>query len=303
MNKGFEYREVIDGRGEGRALLDYLCSRYRHTEAEQWRERIDEGRVLLGGVPVRMDHVLRRGQVLSWVRPPWDEPEAPLVYAILFQDDALLVVAKPSGLPTLPGGGFLENTLIALVRRRCPEASPVHRLGRGTSGLVLFARTAEVGRALSHAWREKRVTKTYRALVSGHPASDAFLVEAPIGPVPHPGLGSVHASNALGKASRSWVRVIERRSGACLVEVDIETGRPHQIRIHMAACGHPLVGDPLYAAGGGLLGHGTALPGDGGYLLHAYRLGLPHPVTGECLRVECRPPRALRSAAERGGNP
>ena len=302
MNQGFEYSEVIDGRGEGRGLLDYLCSRYRHTVAEQWLERIKEGRVLLDGVPARTNHVLRRGQVLSWVRPPWDEPEAPLVYAVLFEDEALLAVAKPCGLPTLPGGGFLENTLMARVRRRYPEASPVHRLGRGTSGLVLFARTPGAGRTLSQAWREHEVTKTYRALVSGHPGADAFLVEAPIGPVSHPGLGSVHASNPLGKSSRSAVRVLERREGSSLVEVVIETGRPHQIRIHMAVCGHPLLGDPLYAAGGGLLGDGTALPGAGGYCLHAHRLVFPHPLSGACLRVECRPPQTLRTAAEHGGN-
>ena len=105
--------------------------------------------------------------------------------------------------------------------------------------------------------------------------------------------GEVFAARTDGLPSRSEVRVLERRGAGSLVEVRIETGRPHQIRIHMAACGHPLTGDPLYAAGGGLRDDGTALPGDTGYLLHAMRLALVHPETGEPFAVECLPPRAL----------
>jgi 23S rRNA pseudouridine1911/1915/1917 synthase len=108
----------------------------------------------------------------------------------------------------------------------------------------------------------------------------------------HPALGMVHAAHPGGKPSLSRVRVLERRGEESLVEVTIETGRPHQIRIHMAACGHPLVGDPLYAPGGGFLG--DALPGDVGYHLHALRLALPHPRTGAPLEVTCPPPALLR---------
>jgi len=210
----------------------------------------------------------------------------------------LLAVAKPSGLPTLPGGGFLEHTLLARVRLRAASASPVHRLGRGTSGVVLFAKTLPAARSIEAAWRERRVVKVYRDLVEGSPPRDAFAVEAAIGPLPHPRLGKVHAADAQGKPSRSEARVLERREGASLVEVRIETGRPHQIRIHMAAAGHPLAGDPLYAAGGGFREGGEALPGDTGYLLHAMRLSLAHPVTGKPFEAECRPPRELRTQGE-----
>jgi len=214
-------------------------------------------------------------------------------FAVLFRDPELLAVAKPSGLPTLPAGGYLDHTLLALVRRHYPEASPVHRLGRGTSGVVLFARTAPAGKGVLEAWREHRVSKVYRALVQGHPTQDAFRVDTPIGPVPHPTLGSVHAASPQGRPSTSTARVLERREGSSLVEVVIETGRPHQIRIHMAASGHPLLGDPLYAIGGGLR-EGEALPGDEGYRLHAFRLSLPHPGTGVRLDLECQPPPVLR---------
>ena len=293
MNKGFTYTEIIQGRGEGRPVLDYLAERYAHSSREVWAARIAEGLVLLDGRAAQGGELLHRGQSLAWMRPPWEEPEVPMAFAVLFRDADLLAVAKPSGLPTLPGGGFLEHTLLALVRLRYPEASPVHRLGRGTSGVVLFTRTPAVGRSVLAAWREHRVAKIYRALVQGHPPEDAFTVTTPIGPVPHPTLGSVHAACATGRPSVSHVRVLERRKDASLVEVSIETGRPHQIRIHMAASGHPLLGDPLYAPGGGLQG-GEALPGDEGYHLHALRLSLPHPRAGALLELECQPPPILR---------
>ncbi len=298
MNQGYTYTEIIGWRGEGRTLLAYLAERYRHTPEAGWRERIEGGQVLLDGEPCCPAQVLRRGQILVWRRPPWNEPDVPLVYAVLYEDEDLLAVAKPSGLPALPGGGFLEHTLLAAVRRRYPGASPVHRLGRGTSGIVLFARTPRSGRALSLAWREHKVTKAYRALVEGYPARPDFTVEAPIGLVPHPVLGSVYAALEGGKASKSQVRVLQYEEGTSLVEVLIDTGRPHQIRIHMAACGHPLAGDPLYAAGGGFRPGSPALPGDTGYLLHAMRLVLPHPATGLVFSVECRPPAGLRTEAE-----
>jgi 23S rRNA pseudouridine1911/1915/1917 synthase len=224
-----------------------------------------------------------------------------MVYTVLHEDGALLAVAKPSGLPTLPGGGYLDHTLLSLVRERYPGATPMHRLGRGTSGIVLFALTARASRVIAKEWRERRVTKIYRALVEGSPERDAFPVESRIGRVPHPSLGTVHAARPDGLPSRSDVRVLERRGATSLVDVRIETGRPHQVRIHLAACGHPLAGDPLYAAGGGLRGEGAALPGDTGYLLHAMRLALSHPETGRMFEVECRPPNALRLAIEQEG--
>ena len=297
MNEGFIYTETIGERGQGRTLLEYLASRYTHTTESEWRERLTAGRVRVDGHPAPPETVLRRGQVVTWNRPPWEEPEAPLVYAVLYEDEDLLAVAKPSGLPTLPGAGYLENTLLSLVRRRTPTASPAHRLGRGTSGVVLCAKTPPAMRTLSEAWRKHQVTKLYRALVSGTPESGEFVVETPIGSLPHPMLGAVYAASPEGKPARSFVRVIERRAGSSLVEVRIETGRPHQIRIHMAASGHPLVGDPLYVAGGGIHDGENALPGDTGYWLHAMRLSCPHPRTGEPFSVECPPPPPLRAGA------
>jgi 23S rRNA pseudouridine1911/1915/1917 synthase len=217
-----------------------------------------------------------------------------LSFAVLYEDEDLLAVAKPAGLPTLPGANFLNNTLLHLVRAYAPDATPLHRLGRWTSGLVLCARNHHSRNELMRQWSVSRVDKRYRALASGLPYWNEMTVDAPIGPVPHALLGSVHAAAPQGKHSLSRVSVLERRTDSFLCDVRIMTGRPHQIRIHMAAVGHPLVGDPLYAAGGLPAPDTHALPGDPGYHLHAAELKFLHPGTGRELLIECEPPEILR---------
>ncbi len=294
-NGGFRHREQIALAAAGRTVCAHLAVRYaRATEAE-WRERILAGQVFLDDQTASGDEILGAGQWLVWARPPWIEPEVPLATAILYEDEDLLAVAKPSGLPTLPAGGeFLEHTLLALVRRRCPEASPMHRLGRGTSGLVLFARTIEARKPLQEAFRERRTRKVYVALCQGHPELEAFEVAAPIGEVPYGPLGTLHAACSGGRASLSRVRVLERQEDCSLVQIEILTGRPHQIRIHLAFAGHPLVGDPLYGPGGTPRPGTQALPGDPGYLLHAHLLELDHPRSRAWLTLRCQPPPPLR---------
>ena len=296
LNGGYEYRERIRADAAGLSVARYLAGRYLHSAPAEWEERIVSGQVLLDGAPVPPETVLRPGQILIWRRPPWREPAAPLSYAVLFRDSHLLAVLKPSGLPTVPGGGFLEHTLLHQVRRSHPGATPLHRLGRATTGVVLFARTDEAARVLARAWRRGEVRKAYRALATGHPREDRFTIQVPIGRVPHRLLGSVHAACAGGKPSFSRVAVLERRSDASLVEVEITTGRPHQIRIHLAAAGHPLAGDPLYGAGGLPREETGALPGDPGYLLHARLLAFRHPVTGQTVEIQAPPPPLLRDS-------
>jgi 23S rRNA pseudouridine1911/1915/1917 synthase len=294
VNEGYEYRERVGPEAAGRTVLAHLAERYRHSTEATWRTRIAEGEVLLDGQAPAPTDILRAGQSLAWRRPPWEEPPVPLSFAVLHLDEHLLAVAKPRGLPTIPHGGlYLTHTLVHQVRRKWPEATPMHRLGRGTSGLVLLARTKTARQAVTTAWREGRVEKQYLALVSGVHKEDTFTIDTPIGPVPHPRLGQVHAASPTGKPSVSDVRTLAVRNDQTLVEVSIPTGRPHQIRIHLAAAGHPLVGDPLYGKGGLPLAE-PALPGEGGFWLHSHRLALTHPGTGDRLELECPPPPQLR---------
>jgi 23S rRNA pseudouridine1911/1915/1917 synthase len=295
VNEGHVYRSTVPGEAHQERLADYLTQRYPHSSRAAWVRRIEDGLVEVDSLPAKPDQPLQAGSELCWHRPPWTEPDAPNCFAILYEDADLLGVAKPAGLPTLPGAGYLSNTLLHRVRDRFPGASPLHRLGRWTSGLVLFARTSSAMQTVSEAWKSRRVHKVYRALAEGNPREDRITIETPIGPVPHSRLGTVHAASAEGRPSRSVVQVLERRAGRFLAEVAIGTGRPHQIRIHLASAGYPLAGDPLYLAGGIPAPDTKALPGDPGYLLHAMELGLAHPVNGRGLTLFCRPPAALRT--------
>jgi 23S rRNA pseudouridine1911/1915/1917 synthase len=293
LNRGWTYASPVGPGSAGRTLLAYLAETYPHSDATTWTARLSRGEVRLDHAEASGTETVRAGQVCVWRRPPWDEPDVPLSFEVIHEDASLLIVNKPSGLPTLPAGGFLAHTLLALLRARYPEASPVHRLGRFTSGLVLCARTPEAGQSLAGAWREHRVEKIYRALGSGCPAWTAREIRAHIGPVPHPRIGTVHAAVSHGLAAHSVASVIGGRGADTLFDVRITTGRPHQIRIHLAWAGHPLVGDPLYLVGGVPRPDDPALPGDGGYHLHAHRVAVPHPVTGALMRFEAPPPGPL----------
>lgn len=296
LNRGWSYREQVGPSADGLTVLDYLATSRTHSTLAEWASRLDRGEIEVDGARAHPAIVLHRGQAVVWHRPPWDEPAVPSEFAIVHEDDSLVAVDKPSGLPTMPAGGFLEHTLMHLLRQRLPEASPLHRLGRCTSGLVLFARTHAAGAALAKAWRDHEVRKTYRALASGVARADRLEIDAAIGPVPHPQLGRVHAASAEGKASHSVATVLERRAEHTLFNVAITTGRPHQIRIHLACAGHPLVGDPLYGVGG-VIQASPGLPGDGGYLLHAEHLAFVHPLTGAAMHLTAHPPPALLTRA------
>jgi 23S rRNA pseudouridine1911/1915/1917 synthase len=297
LNRGWSYREQVGPDGTGLTVLSYLATTHRHSTTGEWDARIERGEVEVEGTRVGADFRLRAGQTVTWHRPPWDEEPVPTNFDILHEDDAIVVVNKPSGLPTMPAGGFLQHTLLTLMRERYPVASPLHRLGRYTSGVVLFARTRDAASRLASAWRLHEVKKTYRALGLGVSRADSFVVDVPIGAVPHPVLGTIQAACDDGKPSHSTVTVLERRDDRTVFSVEIATGRPHQIRIHLACAGHPLVGDPVYA-GGGRLKPNPGLPGDGGYLLHAERLQFAHPETGRPMNVAALPPPELETQEE-----
>lgn len=299
-NRGYTYREQIGRRAAGRSVLDHLVATHGHSDVAVWSARLAAGEVDRDGVLADGHEMLADGQVIAWRRPPWDEADVPLHFDVAHDDADVLVVSKPAGLPTMAAGGFLEHTLLTIVRERFGDVHAVHRLGRFTSGLVLFARSHDAGAAMARAWRTQAVTKDYRALVAGDPNWDQREIAVRIGPVPHPALGTVHAASADGRPAHSVATVVERRGDTALVDVRISTGRPHQIRIHLAAAGHPLTGDPLYAVGGRPRPVAPGLPGDGGYLLHAHRLQLAHP-RGGVLSLDAPLPAALRSRAEATG--
>ncbi len=297
LNEGYTYSDTITRDEAGLSALRVYLGRYDHSDEQEWIEHFVRGRILLNGHPAMASAVVTAGDVLRYQRPPWEEDDVPTDVPVLFEDASCVVFNKPSGLPVLPGGGFLQNTLLHLARQRHGAAlSPVHRLGRGTSGAIVFSRDAASAALLGAAMRERRIEKTYLALAQGLPARDRFDITVPIGRVPHALLGQVFAAHPQGKASLSQCTVLHRDAEAemCVVAVRIPTGRPHQIRIHLAAAGHPLVGDPLYIAGGQpsppAIDGSQAVPGDCGYHLHSWRLCFPSVLHPEEVETVTAPP-------------
>lgn len=304
MNQGWIYREQVKLAAAGQTVLDYYTDKYGHSSRQEWQTRIESGQISLNNQPTSSTTIVRSQDKLIYHRSPWVEPDVPLQFDVLYADQDLLVVNKPSGLPVLPGGGFLEHTLLWQLKKHYPQDTPVpiHRLGRGTSGLMLLGRSplakshlAQQMRASSSKEGSDQLTnqlrKVYRALVSGNSISDRLVIDQPIGKIPHPFLRYIYGATSQGKPAHSECRVVERYTDSTLIEVAISTGRPHQIRIHLAAMGYPLLGDPLYVAGGTFAEIMTnqeqiPVPGDCGYFLHAYSLSFTHPRTLQKMVLE-----------------
>jgi 23S rRNA pseudouridine1911/1915/1917 synthase len=313
LNQGWIYRDRVPTGAAGQTVLQYYTQRYRHSSQAEWQARIESGLVQVQGQPTTPRAKLLAGQHLAYHRAPWVEPAVPLDIGVLYEDADLLVVEKPAGLPVLPGGGFVQHTLLGQLQQRYPHdtPAPIHRLGRGTSGLVLLGRSPLAKANLSQQLRQHQMTKLYRGLIGACDLPDPITITQAIGKLPHPALGYVYGAvpdNYPGALSaRSEGRVLRRDDDRTLLEITILTGRPHQIRIHLAAIGYPLVGDPLYLVGG--VPHSWSdsspadlplesasqhpVPGDCGYHLHAYQLGFIHPRTRASMQITSPPPGIL----------
>ncbi|HWX97043.1 MAG TPA: RluA family pseudouridine synthase [Solirubrobacteraceae bacterium] len=214
---------------------------------------------------------------------------------IAFQDEHLLVVDKGAGLVVHPARGHREDTLAQLLAPLLAGGEPeragiVHRLDRDTSGLLVVSRSQEVHRKLQAALAARKIEREYLALVEGRPPARTGTIEAPIGRDPR-----IRTRMAVGGVSPREARThfaLERAlAGTSLLRLKLETGRTHQIRVHLQAIGHPVVADPEYGTAGML--------GLERQFLHATRLAFDHPVTGERVEVRSPLPADLRSALER----
>jgi 23S rRNA pseudouridine1911/1915/1917 synthase len=276
---------------------------------------ISAGNLTADGVPLRANTVIGPGIELRLVVP---EPEAldmapapEIPVAIVYQDDDLLIIDKPAGLVVHPSPGHGSGTLVNALLALGPEAGGgfggiagvqrpgiVHRLDRDTSGLLMVARTDAAQHSLMAQLKARRVKKTYLALVLGEVSAEVGRIEAPIGrDTRHRTKMAVVAD---GRASTTGYRVRERFRGWTLLELDLVTGRTHQIRVHLEAIGHPIAGDPVY--GTGTSRKGPRVTGDAEPLerlfLHAWRLQLTSPSSGELIRAEAPLPDELESVLE-----
>ena len=291
-NAGYTYHDRVRPEYAGLRVLDYHAARFAHSSSENWTLALAEGRVRVNGRTAQAQDLLSSGDELEYFRPPWDEPAVPLDFKVHFEDEHVLAVEKPSGLQVLPAGPFFESTLLHLVRSSDPsrrESSPIHRLGRGTSGLIVIGKSALARAELALQFRNFVPRKTYLALVEGARLPDSCIARHSIGRVPHGPL-MIHVAREPGRVSKTRVRVLRRDDAhaRALVAAQPITGRPDQIRIHLAALGAPIVGDPLFGVGG--IPISDVPPGQGSYLLHAAALSFIHPATKLWIKLRCLPP-------------
>ena len=217
---------------------------------------------------------------------------------IVFEDDTLVVIDKPVGLVVHPGSGNWSGTLLnallhhASVFRELPRAGIVHRLDKDTSGLMVVAKTLEAQTALVRQLQARTVKRFYQALVRGT-LERGGTVDVPIGR--HPAQRTKMAVVANGKPARTHYRVVERFLDCTLVDCALETGRTHQIRVHLMSIGHPLVGDPVYGTGASRIPRGPVF---GRQALHARRLGLIHPTSGKSMQWKSPLPEDFQSILE-----
>ena len=255
---------------------------------------------------------VRAGELIVLDRPAPREPEVPRHFTVLAEDDWFLALDKPAGLPIHTTAKFYKNTLTALLRERYPGQGMqvCHRIDRETSGVLLVGRGLEASSLLKRAFARRAVQKSYLALVHGVPSPAAGTIDLPLRLLDTPThmMMGVVTRDGLPAVTRYQVeREIGAGGGHALVRAAPETGRQHQIRVHLAAIGHPIVGDKLYGARAGerafmdfcdggmtpaLLAAFDGLPRQA---LHAHRLTFPHPRTGAPVTVESPLPGDLES--------
>jgi 23S rRNA pseudouridine1911/1915/1917 synthase len=264
------------------------------------------GDITVNGAPVRPSYRVAPGdEVRGTIAVPEGGPPAPedIPVEVRYEDDHVLVISKPAGLVTHPATGHRSGTLVnALLGLGVPLSSAgsdrpgiVHRLDKETSGLLLVAKDDETHRSLKQAIAERRVQRRYRALVRGALASSSGTIDAPI--ARHPTKRRLMAVVAGGRRAVTHYAVEGRAEGATLLDVGLETGRTHQIRVHLAHLGHPVLGDRVY---GGLSDLARALGLERPFL-HATRLTWPDPASGDEVTVDDPLPADLVAALERAG--
>jgi 23S rRNA pseudouridine1911/1915/1917 synthase len=269
-------------------------------------EVAEAGGVLLDGrVLGKSDRLLPGG----WLEVTWEPKQAPSVVPIavpeltvVHDDDDLVVIDKPIGVAAHPSVGWTGPTVLGALAAAgfrvstsgaAERAGIVHRLDVGTSGLMVVAKSERAYSALKRAFHDREVDKVYHAVVQGHPDPLAGTIDAPIGR--HPSADWKFAVVADGKPSVTHYETLEAFPGASLLEIHLETGRTHQIRVHMAAQRHPCVGDLTYGADPTI----AAKLGLSRQWLHAVRLGFRHPATGAYAEFETRYPDDLQQALDR----
>ena len=280
--------------------LDKSLADLTELSRSQANEAIKAGTVLVNGKPVKAKYAVKEGDVITYVLPEeevleYKAEDIPL--EIIYEDADVAVVNKPQAMVVHPSAGHTSGTLVNALMYHVKDLSSingvvrpgiVHRIDKDTSGLLMIAKNDKAHNALAAELKDKKSLRKYVAIVHGNLPNDRGVIEAPIGRSDKD--RKKQAVTAKGKPAVTRFTVLERFGNYTLVELQLETGRTHQIRVHMAYIGHPVAGDPLYGPRKTLKGHGQ--------FLHAKTLGFTHPMTGELVEFTAEEPAIFKETLE-----
>lgn len=279
--------------------LDRVLATWLAISRTRAQALIDAGRVTVDGRPAKASLLLEADmriaiapaqRALAETPSPRSQPVAPPAtpLTIIYEDAHILVVDKPAGVVVHPSPGHADGTLVDALRAHVPNLDTgddptrpgiVHRLDKDTSGLLVIAKDPASHTSLAHQMKERQTIKRYLALVEGSVSTPEGVVEAPIGRDPrHRQRMAIVRTGAGGREARTRFRVLQMARGRTLLEIQLETGRTHQIRVHLAAVNHPVVGDPVYGR--------PQPPLPPRQFLHAAHLEFAHPITGEWMTFD-----------------
>lgn len=292
MNDGRSGKEtyVVRESSDQIRIDRFLSTRFTARSRTAWQRAIRDGLVTVNGKPVKANYVLEPGDRVDAAMFPaaesqvdWGQWLPASEDLIVYRDQWLIVVNKPRGLVVHPAKGHWNDTLIHRLRpwletpaEETLRPGVVHRLDRDTTGLLVVARSEKIRRMLSEAIQKREVHRFYAAVIHGALSPQSGVIEAPVGRDPRNRLRMAVILN--GREARTHYRMVAEWSGFSLVQLTLETGRTHQIRVHLASIGHPVAGDTLYG--------GQSIPGLAGQALHAGRIRFIHPMSGELLCLE-----------------
>lgn len=286
---------------EGGARLDKALADLTELSRSQANEEIKKGTVLVNGKAAKAKYAVKVGDVISYQVPEeeileYKAEDIPL--DIIYEDEDVAVVNKPQGMVVHPSAGHPSGTLVNALMYHVKDLSSingvvrpgiVHRIDKDTSGLLMIAKNDTAHNALAAELKDKKSLRKYIAIVHGNLPNDRGMIEAPIGRSEKD--RKKQAVTAKGKEAVTRFQVLERFGDYTLVELTLETGCTHQIRVHMAYIGHPVAGDPAY-------GPRKTLKGEGQFL-HAQTLGFTHPSTGEEMAFTAPAPAIFQEILEK----
>ena len=296
----------LEVKQDGDRLDRYLSEELPNLSRSRIQQLIEQGHVQLNGkVSTTKKTTVKAGDRISLEIPeaqPLELEPEDIPLDILYEDDQMLILNKPAGLVVHPAPGHQDGTLVNAILAHCPNLPGiggvqrpgiVHRLDKDTTGAIAIAKTELAHQHLQAQLKAKTARREYLGVVFGSPKTESGTIDLPIGrhPIDRKKMAVVPVEQGGRPAVTHW-KVKERLGNYTLIHFQLETGRTHQIRVHSAHIGHPIVGDPVYSSGRSV---GVNLPGQA---LHAWRLRVQHPVSGEWIEVTAPPPQTFTTLLE-----